>query len=381
VKLLFADRETKNAVAGLACLFMAGTLIAQAINPEPAPNQRQQPPLLSSDASAATPVRLAPITWNAESQPIVVTASTRPRQASSFFYKGSASERDHALDCLAAAAWYEAGNDTEGQKSVIQVVLNRVRHPSFPSTVCGVVFQGSHRSTGCQFTFTCDGSLERRAPSAREWKLARRLGEEALEGAVDASVGQSTHYHADYVAPWWSGALQRVSQIGAHIFYRWPGGQGRLTGSRNQGAESDALFAAGMKEIGPSPAHSDKSIEPVSADFAAAAVIPIISPAASKAHLIAIDPQSPNGRWAVAALDRCARQASCSVMGYAGGIELDRNMNREPSQMERPLFLFVRDPATGMELALWDCDRTQRPQAAQCLPRDRQALAHLMRDR
>jgi hypothetical protein len=80
-------------------------------------------------------------------------------------FLGPTGDRDRAIDCLAVAAWYEAGNDFDGQRSVIQVVLNRVAHPGFPKSVCGVVFQGSQRATGCQFTFTCDGSMARRHPS------------------------------------------------------------------------------------------------------------------------------------------------------------------------------------------------------------------------
>ena len=76
--------------------------------------------------------------------------------------------RARALECLTSAVYYEAGNESaDGQQAVAQVVLNRVRHPAFPSSVCGVVYQGSTRATGCQFTFTCDGSLARRAERRR----------------------------------------------------------------------------------------------------------------------------------------------------------------------------------------------------------------------
>jgi hypothetical protein len=84
---------------------------------------------------------------------------------------GSAEDRARARTCLAQTAWYEAGQDRAGQQAVVQVVLNRVRHPAYPKTICGVVFQGSERRTGCQFTFTCDGSLAR-VPSAAAWKDA-----------------------------------------------------------------------------------------------------------------------------------------------------------------------------------------------------------------
>ena len=96
-------------------------------------------------------------------------------RAKPFLFAGSLAAREQSVACLAAAAWYEAGNDLESQRSVIQVVLNRVSHPSFPKTICGVVMQGSERSTGCQFTFTCDGSLYRRRPGAASWAAARSI--------------------------------------------------------------------------------------------------------------------------------------------------------------------------------------------------------------
>ena len=128
-----------------------------------------------------------------------------------------------AVDCLTAAVYYEsAGQQLQGERAVAQVVLNRLRHPAFPKSVCGVVFQGSDRPTGCQFTFTCDGRLSHK-PSQSGWDIARRVALAALGGAVEPSVGTSTHYHAIYVVPYWSPTLQKVATIGAHIFYRYPG--------------------------------------------------------------------------------------------------------------------------------------------------------------
>jgi spore germination cell wall hydrolase CwlJ-like protein len=152
-----------------------------------------------------------------------------PNPAARPFTMAGASEADRAqaLDCLSSAVYYEAGSqDADGQRAVAQVVLNRVRHPAFPASVCGVVFQGSTRSTGCQFTFTCDGSLERR-PSTEGWTRARKIAEAALNGYVFSTVGYATHYHADYVVPYWASSLAKNAVIGAHIFYRWAGGWGR----------------------------------------------------------------------------------------------------------------------------------------------------------
>jgi len=68
-------------------------------------------------------------------------------------------DRMRSLDCLAQAVYYEARSEGEnGERAVAQVVLNRVRHPAWPNSVCGVVYQGPMRAGGgCQFTFTCDG--------------------------------------------------------------------------------------------------------------------------------------------------------------------------------------------------------------------------------
>lgn len=131
-----------------------------------------------------------------------------------------------ALQCLTQAIYYEAGYEPDsGLRAVAQVVLNRVRHPAFPHSVCGVVYQGSDLPTGCQFTFTCDGSLLRQ-PSPAAWARARRVALAALSGWVEPSVGLSTHYHATYVVPYWAPALNKVTLIGQHIFYSFPGSGG-----------------------------------------------------------------------------------------------------------------------------------------------------------
>jgi hypothetical protein len=132
-------------------------------------------------------------------------------------------DRNRALRCLTQAVYYEAALEPRpGQEAVAQVVLNRVRDPNFPNTVCGVVFQGAERITGCQFSFTCDGALSQ-APVAWAWKRAEDVARRALDGHVAERVGTATHYHADYVFPWWAPSLGKIDQIGAHIFYRWKG--------------------------------------------------------------------------------------------------------------------------------------------------------------
>lgn len=144
-----------------------------------------------------------------------------------------------ALKCLAQAVYYEAAREPiQGRRAVAQVVLNRVRSPLYPDSVCGVVYEGSERTTGCQFSFTCDGSLLR-GPMPALWREAEEVARQALAGSVEASVGTATNYHADYVLPKWAFTLAKIDQIGRHIFYRLHGkwGQKAVFTSAYSGSE------------------------------------------------------------------------------------------------------------------------------------------------
>ncbi|MBT8408978.1 MAG: cell wall hydrolase [Alphaproteobacteria bacterium] len=158
--------------------------------------------------------------------------------------------------CLAQAIYYEAGYEPlAGRRAVAQVVLNRVRHPAYPNSVCGVVYEGAKKPV-CQFSFTCDGSLERR-PGTAAWKAAEQVAAEALAGKVEPSVGMATHYHADYVAPYWAPKLTKVNKTGLHIFYRWPGQWGRRNafGQRYVGEPHDPAALRPTRYLGkPTPA-------------------------------------------------------------------------------------------------------------------------------
>jgi hypothetical protein len=154
-----------------------------------------------------------------------------------------------SLTCLTAAVYYEAATESlDGQRAVAQVVLNRLRHPAYPNSVCGVVFQGSERSTGCQFTFTCDGALAR-APNPAAWSRAQSVASAALSGSVYAPVGWATHYHTNWVVPYWSASLVKIANVGTHIFYRWEGGWGRPPAFRDSHSGSEPVLAK-MRALG-----------------------------------------------------------------------------------------------------------------------------------
>ncbi len=145
------------------------------------------------------------------------------------------------LECLTQAVYFEARGETPaGQAAVAQVVLNRVRHPAFPKSVCSVVYQGAARARGCQFSFACDGSM-RRGREAAAWLRAQRVAAKALSGAVMAGVGDSTHFHTTNVSPNWGPRMLRTAQVGLHVFYRF-------------GRDAGRSYAQGRKAPAPEPA-------------------------------------------------------------------------------------------------------------------------------
>ncbi len=190
--------------------------------------------------SAATGLRRVSLTGPLAAQP---------------FRLGGALDASRDLECLTQAAYYEArGEGRDGMRAVAQVVLNRVRHRAFPNSVCGVVFQGAGRRTGCQFSFTCDGSMRGRVNRAA-WNRAREIASSALSGAVEARVGNATHFHTTGVSPRWRHSLIQVSQVGDHLFYRFGGRSGSgaaFTYAARPSTEADTprLIQAGLDPSG-----------------------------------------------------------------------------------------------------------------------------------
>jgi spore germination cell wall hydrolase CwlJ-like protein len=147
--------------------------------------------------------------------------------AQPFYLKPGTTDHGRALQCLTDAIYYEAANEPDaGQRAVAQVIINRMRHPTYPNSICGVIYQGSERATGCQFSYSCDGSMAR-VPARPAWLRAQRVAAQALAGSVYAPIGMATHYHATYVYPYWAPSLDFIDTIGAHRFYRWKGSAGR----------------------------------------------------------------------------------------------------------------------------------------------------------
>ena len=305
--------------------------------------------------------------------------------ATPFHLSGSLESRNRAIDCLASAMWYEAGDNEIGQRSVGQVVLNRVRHPAFPNNICGVIFQGTERSTGCQFSYTCDGTL-RRTPSQSAWDRARVRATSALTGSVYEKVGLSTHYHTNWVHPVWSAKLDKISEVHTHLFFKWAGKWGRLSAYfQVYSGEEPSIPKMARLSLAHRSIIPDEQIELTDTDaalpanhailFANGLKIPQSSPSPAPApptpdniFYIPLAGGGNGSAYAMKALDICGGNSFCKVVGRMEANVATLSKNSPPtSSSDSVAFLYVRDRRTGVDRAYWDCDNFSRPNISQCL--------------
>lgn len=303
-----------------------------------------------------------------------------------FRFSGDATALARATDCLAAAMIYEAGDDPRGEMAVGQVVLNRLRHPAFPKTVCGVVFQGQERATGCQFTFTCDGAMAR-MPSTAAWDRARGLAGQMLAGAVFPLVGYSTHYHTDWVMPYWSKTLDKVTAVDTHLFFRWPGWWG------TPGAFARQIAIAAEPLIGKlaalSPMHRDGQEDLfalpagslVNDGQAALAIGPEqigrrIGPGTLRAvepggtgFVMTVDKGGNPARYAEAAARICAGRAQCRLMAWTNPDAAPKSFPIAEANLPSMSFSYIRVKDTGLERMLYNCDEFPDMPRIQCMTR------------
>jgi spore germination cell wall hydrolase CwlJ-like protein len=283
---------------------------------------------------------------------------------------GDPMQRARAIDCMAAAVLYEAGDDPEGQKAVAQVVINRVRHPAFPKTICGVVFQGAERATGCQFTFTCDGALIRHHWLDVQWARARDTASAALSGAVFKPVGYATHYHTDWVVPYWQSSLDKIAAVNTHLFFRWTGWWGTPP-AFNRHVSSDEPIIAQLAAY--SDAHKDAKelvanealyVDPV----AAATPLPTALGSGDDSFLVTLDAKkiTPDG-FAQLAQRTCGDRPYCKVMGWTDKAKTPAALPLQQAQISAMAFSYLRDRAHGFDKALWNCSEFRRTDLSQCM--------------
>ena len=305
-------------------------------------------------------------------------AAAGPGKATPFSFRGSSADRARARDCLALAGMAEAGGGDGDQRAVMQVILNRVRHPAFAKTVCGVVFEGSQRPTGCQFSFTCDGSLARRYSDAA-WRAARARADEMLAGAIDATVGNATHFHANYVYPWWSDKLDKVAQVGPHIFFRWRGfwGTRNALSARYGGGEPDPLrlqeTALTVATANPLPTlmqggEAVRSIttEMVNQTTEGGDATPS-SPGAG-IHFVLVSPSDAPAALVDKARSLCGSEGYCRVQGWSDANNIPAKLPLTEEARRSVRFSFVSASANAAEAIFFDCRTFPAPDVGTCLP-------------
>lgn len=294
--------------------------------------------------------------------------------AAPFRFAGTPQDQSRAVECLALAAMAEAGPSDPGQRAVIQVVLNRVRHPAFAKTACGVVFEGSQRATGCQFSFTCDGSLARRYGDGA-WAAARARAAAMLSGTVYAPVGNATHYHTDWVHPYWSPKLVKLARVETHLFFRWPGYWGTNGAMRiaYRGGEPDpaVLARSGAAMQGGAVLAETAALPDLPADTPKVGGGNVMMRVASgKANFIEILPGTNAAGALTMAKLLCNAPGTCRVMGWRNRRAIPAAFPLPPAARASLTFSYSRDPA-GAEIALYDCQAFAGLSREQCIPRAR----------
>lgn len=306
--------------------------------------------------------------------------SGRIDPAPAFRFRGPSTDLANARDCLALAAMAEAGASDDGQRAVIQVVLNRVRHPAFAKSICGVVFEGADRQTGCQFTFTCDGSLSRQyAPAS--WEAARRRADQALAGYVYRPVGGATHYHTDWVFPWWSPKLQKLAQVETHLFLRWPGYWGSVASWRKGRSGAEPSFADLLARFGKgASAQGELAVQsplgevvmpPLPADtpkVSGGAVVMRLP--SGKANFVTVIPAVGADSALTMARKLCPQSGTCRVMGWSDRSLIPASLPLPSASRAGLQFSYSRDPS-GAEIALFNCEAYPGQAREKCIPRAR----------
>ena len=371
-----------NAGLGLNLLL---SLVAVAAIGAPVLIVRNAPPVLPHHPVKRLPQRVVPQAELPPVEPVAfqnldpsdarafnasVPFSTGPNPAARpFKFVGTDEQRARAIDCLAAGVLYEAGDDTLGQRSVAQVVINRARHPAFPKTICGVVFQGSERVTGCQFTFTCDGALVRHRWSDAAWVRARETATLALNGAVYKPVGYATHYHTDWVVPYWQSSLDKIAAVRTHLFFRWTGWWGTPPAfNRHVSSDEPAIAQLGLY----SDAHKsgaalvDASATMAEAAAAGAALPPALTTDANS-FLLTLDPRMPPDAYALLAARTCGERPYCKIMGWTSKAKTPGSLPLQPTQIAAMSFSYLRDKTRNYDKALWNCTEFKRTDFSQCM--------------
>lgn len=304
--------------------------------------------------------------------------STLPNPAArAFRLSGAADSQARAVDCLAAAVYYEAGDDAVGQRAVAQVIINRMRHPAFPKTICGVVFQGSERSTGCQFTFTCDGAMLRYTPPPAAWQRARDLARLALNGSVYRAVGHATHYHTNWVVPYWSASLEKITAVDTHLFFRWTGWWGTPPAFTRgyAGVEPNIPQMARLSSV-----HIGDTANPLEAALQgdgslvdpasipnSAVPNPVGAGLDANHFLVTLDRKMNADAFAALAIKTCGERLYCKFMAWTDAKHTPAKLPATPAQTAAMSFSYLRDQAQGYAKALWNCQQFKRPSPLQCM--------------
>jgi hypothetical protein len=212
-----------------------------------------------------------------------------------------------------------------------------------------------------------------RVPSVAGWKRAREIAEAALKGKVFKPVGYSTHYHTNWVVPYWSGTLDKVAGVGTHLFFRWQGWwgtpgafRGGYAGSEPAVAKLAALSPAHAGAADPSLAQDQAALSPEKLAQRGAKQLKIVSPGGD-AFVVVLDKKVGANQFPALALAACGQKEFCKFMGWTDPRRAPKGFPIEEDQHQALSFSYLRNRSNGFEKMLWNCKEFARPDQSQCM--------------
>jgi hypothetical protein len=195
---------------------------------------------------------------------------------------------------------------------------------------------------------------------------------EMLLGRVETGVDLATHYHTDCVTPSWDRAMDKLTMVNSHLFFRWRGAVGGTTAfvQRYKGEEPripvmSRLSAAHSAD----PPKLEGALPMVEREYQAP---PHRVPSTEVGVILATLPASSPEAFRDLAERRCAGLEECRFIGWIDPLRKAGALPLPGASVDAISFTFVRCPGTP-DRALWNCQQFGRSMSEQYLLRGSQS--------
>ena len=154
----------------------------------------------------------------ADAKPVAKAQAITPTEVQAVDPAGKAPV-DDAVTCLSRTIYWEAkGGKDADMEAVANVVMNRLGHDDFGSTVCGVVKQGVEKKH-CQFSWWCDGRTDQVQEEDR-YTAAKEIARKALNQQLTDHTGGALYFHDRNIKTDWTSKYLKTAETNKFLFYK-----------------------------------------------------------------------------------------------------------------------------------------------------------------